>query len=265
VAAGAAAAPSWASASPAAAAAAGGLKLGLASYSMRKFTLDQTLDLCKELGLAYINLKDVHLPMTDSPEALAAAHKKVEAAGLTLMGGGTITLKNEEAQVRKAFDYARAAGFPLMVTAPDPAAFDIIEKLIVETGIKVAVHNHGPEDKNFPAPQDAYKLLKGRDKRFGLCMDIGHATRAKVDIVKTVDEVKDRLLDVHVKDLKDKNDKESQTEVGKGALDIAGFFRALKRVGFAGHVGLEYEINAESPQVGIKESFAFMRGVVAAL
>lgn len=265
VAAGVAAAPPWASASAGAAGAAGGLKLGLASYTMRKFTLDQTLDLCKELGLAYINLKDVHLPMTDSPEALAAARKKVEAAGLTLMGGGTITLKNEEAQVRKAFDYARAAGFPLMVTAPEPAAFDIIEKLIVETGIKVAVHNHGPEDKNFPAPQDAYKLLKGRDKRFGLCMDIGHATRAKVDIVKTVDEVKDRLLDVHVKDLKDKNDKESQTEVGKGALDIAGFFRALKKIGYGGHVGLEYEINAESPQVGIKESFAFMRGVVAAL
>jgi sugar phosphate isomerase/epimerase len=265
LAAGAAAAPSWMPVAAAAPAAAGGLKLGLASYTMRKFTLDQTLELCKELGLTYINFKDVHLPMTDSPEALAASRKKVEAAGLTIMGGGTITLKNDEAQVRKAFDYARAAGFPLMVTAPEPAAFDIIEKLIVETGIKVAVHNHGPEDKNFPAPQDAYKLMKGRDKRFGLCMDIGHATRAKVDIVKTVDEVKDRLLDVHVKDLKDKNDKDSQTEVGKGALDIVGFFRALKKVGYAGHLGLEYEINAESPQVGIRESFAYMRGVLAAL
>jgi inosose dehydratase len=263
---GAAATPSWASAAPvAASAAAGGPKLGLASYTMRKFTLDQTLDFCKELGIAHINFKDVHLPMTDPPEAVDAALKKVAAAGLTVMGGGTITLKNDEAQVRKAFEYARRAGFPLMVTAPDPAAFDIIEKLIVETGIKVAVHNHGPEDKFFPAPQDAYKLLKGRDKRFGLCMDIGHATRAKVDIVKTVDEVKDRLLDVHVKDLKNKDDKDSQTEVGKGALDIAGFFRALKKVGFNGHVGLEYEINAESPQVGIRESFAYMRGVMAAI
>jgi sugar phosphate isomerase/epimerase len=241
------------------------LKVGLASYTVRKFTLDQVLEMCKEMDIAYINLKDFHLPMTDSPEAIAAARRKIEAAGLAIMGGGTITLKNDAAQLRKAFEYAKAAGFPLMVVAPEPAAFDIIEKMIQEFGIKVAIHNHGPEDKSFPAPQDAYKLLKGRDPRFGLCMDIGHATRAGVDPVKTVDECKDRLLDLHVKDLKSKTDKESQTEVGKGVLDIPGLFRALLKIGYAGHVGLEYEINETSPQVGMKESFAYMRGVLDAI
>jgi sugar phosphate isomerase/epimerase len=241
------------------------LKLGLASYSMRKLNLDQVLAFCRELGVTYINFKDVHIPMTDAPGTVEAARKKVEAAGLTIMGGGTITLKNDDAQVRRAFEYARRAGFPLMVVSPDPAAFDVIEKMIGEFGIKVAIHNHGPEDKNFHSPQDAYRLLKGRDKRFGLCMDIGHAARAGVDIVKTVSECQDRLLDLHVKDLKDKSDTGSQTEVGKGALDIPGLFRALQKIGFAGHVGLEYEINADSPQVGIRESFAYMRGVLAAL
>ena len=241
------------------------LKLGLASYSMRKFSLDQTLAMCRDLDIAYINFKDVHLPMTDSAEAIAAARKKIEAAGLTVMGGGTITLKNDEAQVRGAFEYARRCGFPLMVTAPEPAAFDIIEKMIQEFDIKVAIHNHGPEDKSFPAPQDAFKLLKGRDKRFGLCMDIGHSVRAGADLVKTVAECQERLLDLHVKDLKSKTDKDSQTEVGKGALDIPGLFRALHKIGFTGHVGLEYEINAENPVGGIKESFAYMRGVLDAL
>jgi sugar phosphate isomerase/epimerase len=242
-----------------------GLKLGLASYSVRKFTLDQALEMCKEMGLRYINLKDVHLPMTDSPEAILAARKKIEAAGLTIMGGGTITLKNDPAQVRKAFEYARQAGFPLMVAAPEPEAFDVIEKMIQEFGIKVAIHNHGPEDKSFPAPQDALKKLSGRDPRFGLCMDIGHATRAGVDPVRSVDECKERLLDLHVKDLKDKTDRDSQTEVGKGVLDIPGLFRALRKIGFNGHVGLEYEINADNPLVGMKESFAYMRGVLAAI
>jgi sugar phosphate isomerase/epimerase len=152
-----------------------------------------------------------------------------------------------------------------MVTAPDPAAFDIIEKMIQEFDIKVAIHNHGPEDKSFPAPQDAFRLLKGRDKRFGLCVDIGHSVRAGVDLVRTVAECQERLLDLHVKDLKSKTDKDSQTEVGKGALDIPSLFRALHKVGFTGHVGLEYEINAESPIGGIKESFAYMRGVLDAL
>jgi sugar phosphate isomerase/epimerase len=241
------------------------LRLGLASYSTRKLTLDQTLELCRDADIAYINLKDVHLPMTDSPEAIAAARAKIEAAGVRIMGGGTITLKNDPAQVKQAFEYARLGGFPLIVAAPELAAFDTIEKAIQEFDIKVAVHNHGPEDKAFPAPQDAYRLLKGRDKRFGLCMDIGHATRAGVDPVKTVDEVQDRLLDVHVKDLKDKTNKDSQTEVGKGALDIPGLFRALLKIGFPGHVALEYEINAEDPRVGIRESFSYMRGVLDTL
>jgi len=263
---GAAAAPALALSTPALASVkARRLKLGLASYTVRKFTLDQALEMCKEMEISYINLKDFHLPMTDSAEVTAATRKKIEAAGLTIMGGGTITLKNDAAQVRKAFEYAKAGGFPLMVVAPEPAAFDIIEKMIQEFGIKVAIHNHGPEDKSFPAPQDAHKLLKGRDPRFGLCMDIGHATRAGVDPVKTVDECKDRLLDIHVKDLRSKTDKESQTEVGKGVLDIPGLFRALLRVGYTGHVGLEYEINETSPQVGMKESFAYMRGVLDAL
>jgi len=241
------------------------LRLGLASYSTRKLTLDQTLEVCRDVDIAYINLKDFHLPMTDSPEAIAAARTKIEAAGLRIMGGGTITLKNDPAQVKQAFEYARMGGFPLIVAAPEPAAFDTIEKAIQEFDIKVAVHNHGPEDKAFKAPQDAYKLLKGRDKRFGLCMDIGHATRAGVDPVKAVDEVQDRLFDVHVKDLKDKTNKDSQCEVGKGALDIPGLFRALLKIGFPGHVALEYEINAEDPRVGIRESFSYMRGVLDAL
>jgi sugar phosphate isomerase/epimerase len=241
------------------------LRLGLASYSTRKLTLDQTLELCRDVDIAYINLKDFHLPMTDSPEAIAAARTKIEAAGVRIMGGGTITLKNDPAQVRKAFEYARLGGFPLIVGAPEPAAFDTIEAMIREFDIKVAVHNHGPEDKSFPAPQDAYKLLKGRDKRFGLCMDVGHAARAGVDPVKTVDECEDRLLDVHVKDLKDKANKDSQCEVGKGAFDIPALFRALLKIGFPGHVALEYEINAEDPRVGIRESFSYMRGVMDTL
>jgi sugar phosphate isomerase/epimerase len=96
-------------------------------------------------------------------------------------------------------------------------------------------------------------------------MDIGHTSRAGVDPVKTVEECKERLLDLHVKDLKDKMVKESQTEVGKGALDIPGLFRALHKIGFSGHIGLEYEINETNPVVGIKESFAYMRGVLDAL
>jgi sugar phosphate isomerase/epimerase len=241
------------------------LKLGLASYSTRKLSLDETLALCHDVDIAYINIKEFHMPMSDAPEAIRATRARIEAARLTIMGGGTITLKNDADQIRKAFEYARLGGFPLIVAAPEPAAFDTIEKAIRAFDIKLAVHNHGPEDRFFKAPQDAYKLLKGRDPRFGLCMDVGHATRAGVDPVASVAECGDRLLDMHVKDLRDKRERDSQCEVGKGVIDFPGLFRALLKLGYAGHVGLEYEINADDPRVGIRESFAYMRGVLDTL
>ncbi|MGH9161715.1 MAG: sugar phosphate isomerase/epimerase family protein [Vicinamibacteraceae bacterium] len=251
---------------PAQPAASKGLKIGVASYSLRKFPLDAALKMCQEMGVEYITLKDVHLPRTDAPETIRANREKIEAAGLTIMGGGTITWKvNDEAEIRKDFEYAKAGGFPTIVCSPAPEALDTVETLVKEYDIKIAIHNHGPEDEWYPAPKDALDALKDRDPRMGICMDIGHSVRAGADIVESVSLAGPRLLDLHIKDLSDKNDKESQVEVGKGALDIPGLFRALLKADFAGHVALEYEINESDPLVGMKESLAYERGVHDAL
>jgi sugar phosphate isomerase/epimerase len=240
------------------------LKVGLASYTLRKFSLDQAIEMCRAMDVRTITLKDVHLPMTATPEQIKAAVGKVAAAGITLMGGGVIYMKNDEAAVRRAFDYAKTAGFPLIVGAPDPDAVPLVERFVREYGIPLAIHNHGPEDKSYPAPQDALKLIKDRDRRLGLCMDVGHAVRAGADPVKTVAECGDRLMDLHVKDLRSA-DSDDQVEVGKGIVDYPGLIRALHQRGFAGHVALEYEINEDHPETGIRESLAYLRGIVDAV
>jgi len=242
-----------------------GLKVGLASYSLRKFSLDQALAMCQAMDVRYITLKDVHLPMTATPDEIKAAVAKVRAAGIELMGGGVIYMKNDEAAVRRAFEYAKTAGFPLIVGAPDPDAVPLVERFVREYGIPLAIHNHGPEDKSYPAPQDALKLIKDRDRRLGLCMDVGHTVRAGADPVKTVAECGERLMDLHVKDLRSATDSESQVEVGKGLVDFPGLIRALHQRRFSGHVALEYEINEDHPEAGIRESLAYLRGVVDAV
>ena len=142
----------------AAAAAPEQLKLGVASYSLRKFPFDKALEMAKACDVRYINFKDVHLPRTDTPDAIKAARAKTEAAGFTIMGGGTITWvqkgpawqPSDAEQVRKDFEYAKLAGMPLIVAAPSFEALDTVEKTAKEFDIKVAIHNHGPEDKFFP-------------------------------------------------------------------------------------------------------------------
>ncbi len=241
------------------------LKIGVASYSLRKFTLDQALSMAREMNVHYMTFKDVHLPRTDPPESLRSARAKIEAAGITIMGGGTITMPNDPAELRKDFEYARACGFPLLFVSPDPAALDTLESLVKEFDIKAAIHNHGPEDKWYPAPADAYRALKGRDPRMGLCVDIGHTSRTGTDFVKAILEFKDRVLDLHVKDLSDPMDRDSQVEVGRGVFDVPRLFRTLLDIGYSGQVGLEYEIKETNPVPGMIESLSYMRGVLAAL
>jgi sugar phosphate isomerase/epimerase len=238
------------------------LKIGIASYSLRKFPLDRVIQACKEMNVGYLNLKDFHLARTDPPETTRALRQKIEAAGITIMGGGTITWKeNNEAEIRKDFEYAKNGGFPLMVCSPAPETLDTVEKLVKEYNIKVAIHNHGPEDKWYPAPSDVLAKVKSRDPRLGLCMDIGHSTRANADIVKAVSEAGPRLLDLHVKDLANATARDSQVEVGRGILPIAALFKALVAAKYTGHVGLEYEIKENDPFAGMAESLAYLHGV----
>jgi sugar phosphate isomerase/epimerase len=243
----------------------GPLKLGVASYSMREFTLDQALDMAKKLGVTRMTFKDVHIPRTGPPEATRALRAKIEAAGITIMGGGTLTIPNDPAKIKKEFEYAKDAGFPLIFVDPEPAALDTIEQMAKTYDIKVAIHNHGPEDKRWPRPQDAYAAVKSRDKRLGLCIDIGHTLRTGTDPVQACRETRDRLYDMHVKDLATKSDKESQVEVGRGVIDFPALFKTLIDIGYQGQVGLEYEINAKDPLPGMIESMAYMRGVLTAV
>ncbi len=243
-----------------------GLRLGVASYSLRKFTRAQVIEMVKALGTPYINLKSVHLPYELPPDELAAARRDIEAAGLQIVGGGTITFdEDSDAGVRQYFDYAKAAGMPVIVATVDPPILPRIERFAKQYDIKVAIHNHGPEDKRFPSPYDVLKHVRNMDPRMGLCIDIGHTVRTGTDVVRAVVDAGPRLLDMHAKDLRDLTAKASQCIVGEGAIPIAEIFRQLEAMRFAGYVNLEYEIDADDPLPGMKQSFAYMRGVLAGL
>jgi sugar phosphate isomerase/epimerase len=140
-----------------------------------------------------------------------------------------------------------------------------LERFVREYGIKVAIHNHGPEDKNFPSPFDVLKALEGRDPRLGLCIDLGHSARAGADVVAAIKAAGPKLFDMHIKDLADLSSRESQVIVGEGLMPVPEIFRALIGIGYQGEVNLEYEIDSDNPMPGMQRSFAYMRGVLAGM
>jgi inosose dehydratase len=242
-----------------------GLKLGIASYTWRKFSLDQAIAMNKEAGLKYICLKDVHLSMKSSPAERQEAHKKIEAAGLVLMGGGVIYMKNNEQEIRDIFEYAKDAGMPTIVCSPDPDALDTVEKMAKQYDLRIAIHNHGPTDKKYPSPLDVLKLIKDRDAHMGICMDVGHTVRINEDPIPVMEQCAKRLYDFHIKDVTAATAKGAPTEVGRGVIDIVAVLKTLVQMKFTYHVGLEYEAHADAPMPGVLESVAYMRGVLAAV
>ena len=244
----------------------GDIRLGVCTYSLRNFPRTQAIAMIKQLNVRHVSIKEVHLPYKGTPEQRAAGRKEFEAAGLIIASGGVVYIqKDDEADVRFYFDYARACGMPMMAAGATQQTLPRIEKMVKEYGIPVAVHNHGPEDKDFPNPQAALKAIAKMDPRVGVCIDAGHTTRTGVDLIETIRAAGSRLLDFHIKDLRDLKDAKSQCPVGDGAMPVAAMFRELKRMKYRGLVSLEYEIDANDPLPGMTKSFAYMRGVLAGL
>jgi len=239
-------------------------KLGLASYTLRKFNLDDTLAMTKRVGLQYICFKSFHLPLDSTPAQIRDVVAKVKEAGLILYGGGVISMKKED-QVNNAFDYAKAAGMKVIVGVPAPEMLPLVNKKVKQYDIKVAIHNHGPGDKIYPTPASAYERIKDLDKRIGLCNDIGHTLRIGSDPIASAKKYADRLLDVHMKDVSEATPKGSNIEVGRGVIDIPKFLKMLIKIRYSGIVSFEYEKDADDPLAGLAESVGYVRGVLAAI
>src|SRR5215467_2148513 len=240
-----------------------GLRVGITSYSVRRLSLDDAIKATLRLGLAYISLKDFHLPMDSTSEQRRQVAEKVRHAGLRLMGCGVVYMKDDQQQIRNAFEYARDPGIPTIVASPDLAAIPIVDRMVKEFDIKIAIHNHGPEDKKYPTPESVAKAIEGYDNRIGHCIDIDHTTRAGLDPAKEIRKYASRLYELHYKDVDKAAPGGKTIEAGRGVIDLPGVLKTLVDIKFQYHVALEYEKDEYDPIPGMAESIGYTRGVLA--
>jgi len=242
-----------------------GLKAGVASYTLRKLPLEAAIQAIQRVGLAYVSIKDFHLPLTSTAEERRAVTAKFKAAGITPLSCGNITMQNDPANVRQAFEYARDAGLPTIVCSPDPASMPILDAMVKEFDIKLAIHNHGPEDKRFPSPYDVWKAVQPYDRRIGLCIDVGHTARAKVDPAEAIRRCRERLYDLHVKDIGSTAPDGKTVECGRGVLDLKSILQATLDVRYPFLFSFEYEKDENDPLPGLAESIGYTRGLLAGM
>lgn len=238
--------------------------LGIASYSFRAFTLDQTIEMTKRLAINRLTLKDMHLPLTLSKDEIKRALDKIRSSGLELTSCGVVYMNSEE-EVHRAFAYARAAELKMMVGVPHKSLLGVAEDEVKATDIALAIHNHGPTDERYPSPESAYRLIEKMDKRMGLCIDVGHTERLGLDPAAEAERFFDRLLDVHIKDVSSSDAAGETVEIGRGVVHIPKLLATLRRLGYAHTLHLEFEKDQNDPLAGVAESVGYLRGVLSSM
>ncbi len=239
------------------------MPVGIAGYTFARFDLDKSIAMMKRLGVHYLSVKEMHLPLNSSQETIDVAMAKFKAADINVYTVGVIYMKTKES-IDQAFAYAKKCGVPMIVGVPSYDVLDYAEEKVKEYNIKLAIHNHGPEDALYPGPKDVYDRIKNRDPRMGLCIDIGHATRAGVAADKAVKDYKDRLFDLHIKDVSIAAKDGKAIELGRGVINFPALVKALQKIGYKGVCSIEYEKDMTDPMAGIAESLGFFRGVMSA-
>ena len=241
----------------------GHFKMGIQSYSLRHYDVDEALAKSKELGLKFWESFSKHFPLTDDAKKIDEYKKKLAGAGITLMAYGVQGFGKDTDANRKQFEFAKAMGIKSISADPTPEAFDNLDKLVEEYKINIAIHNHGPDDKKYGKIEQVLIAIANHHERIGACVDTGHYLRSDESPVAAIQAFGPRTYGVHLKDVKKLPDGKKQfTILGKGDLDLVGCLTALKKLRFEHCMSLEYEENEKNPIADIRECLATVQEAV---
>jgi sugar phosphate isomerase/epimerase len=166
---------------------------------------------------------------------------KLKDAGVRVMNYGVVDLPKDEAQSRIVFEFAKDMGIETIVSEPKEDAWDTVEKLVKEYGIKVAIHDH-PKPSRYWNPDHVLEVIKGRDPRIGACADTGHWPRSGLSALDSMKKLDGHIISFHFKDLNEFGKKEAHdVPWGTGVSDAKGMLEEAKRQNFKGVFSIEYE------------------------
>lgn len=242
----------------------GGFPIGIQSYSLRNFELNEAVRHIQGMGIHYAEFYSKHLALDATPEQIAETLRLLKTAGITLSAHGVSGFSNDHEANRKVFEFAKRAGIRNITADPAPDSFESLDKLVAEYGIRICIHNHGPGHR-YDKIQDVVGAVKGHHKFIGACVDTGHFIRAGEDPVKALHELKGRAFAVHVKDDTERGRGSQNVVIGKANLDVVGLFRALRDTKFPadGAISLEYEAHPDNPLDEMKQCLAVAREAIA--
>lgn len=228
------------------------MKLGIQSYSLRKLNYEKALETISKLGIGYVEAFPGHLmPNKNNIKSIIELHEKFN---VKLIAHGVNGMKNNEKELRSLFEFAKSVGIEVLTADPDEDALGLVNDLAKEYEIKVGIHNHGPKHR-WGSYKKIYEYVKNLNNNVGMCLDLAHLVRYGEDPIQAIDLLKNRIHDIHLKDV---NDKGNDVIIGKGIINVKGVLSKAEELGLKIPIMIEYE--PEDPLSGITESIHYLKG-----
>src|SRR5579872_532342 len=241
----------------------GSFKMGIQSYTLRDFKVAEALEISKKLGLHFWESYPGHIPIGTVPKYIAEQKELLDASGVKLVAFGVVGFDGNESKAREVFEFAKKIGIESISANPnkDEATFKLLDKLVEEYAVNIAIHNHGPGEK-YDKIDDVVNAVKDHHPRIGACVDTGHYLRSKENPVEALERLKDRVFGVHLKDVKDAK---IFKILGEGDLDLLGCLKVLHRIKYKYCMALEYEENPKNPVPDIEICLQNVQKAIAKL
>ncbi len=221
-----------------------GPKLGIQTWTCRNMSFDQVVEFAVKHDIKNLQMISKHIDPNGTKEDWAKKKAVLDSKGLTCYTFGVAGTSMKKEENKKLFEMAKFLGCKLIIVEPrDQAIWDNLEELVKEYDIKLAIHNHG-KGSVYGDPATVQKILDSRDKRIGVCMDVGWITAAGFDAAEVFKSYKGRVYDIHLKDKKIEKTQDGKevyldVEVGTGGANYKGLFAELKKAKWDGVMAVE--------------------------
>lgn len=252
----------------------GGFAIGCQAYSFNRFSAFEAIEKTALAGGKVIEFypgqkltseqPDVKVDHNASDEVIEKLKDKLAKHKIKAVNYGVVGLSRDEAECRKVFEFAKKMGMIAVTSEPAMEQMELLEKLVKEYDIKLAIHNHPkqPNNPNYKVwdPEYVLSMVKDRDPRLGACADTGHWLRSGIQPVEALRILEGRIVSSHLKDLNEMSPLGHDVPFGTGAANIAAVLMELRRQNFDGNISIEYEHNWDNSTPEIGQCIGFVRG-----
>jgi sugar phosphate isomerase/epimerase len=224
----------------------------LETYAER---FDDVISRIRALGFDTVDVWGAHLgPEWATEEHVAAARETLERNGVRV---ATFAAWLTPANVERAAVLARGLGTSIVGAGFSGEPEELVPALR-EHGVRLAVENH-PEK----TPAEVLGTIERADGVFGTTVDTGWWGTQGFDPAQAIEELRDHLMHVHLKDVVRVGEPHDTCPWGEGVVDVEACVQALRRIGYDGALVIEHEPEDHDPSEEIRELRVRLEGWLA--